>query len=220
MKRVIVFLSLLLISFSGKTQIQEISGAITAFNKFPLKNVMVVAKKSKNETITDDKGKFKIAVKKNDNLVIIASGFESYSYRVKSKDRSLKINLIYKDKKKNKDLALSAGYIEREDLEYGLENLATDNNVFSNFTDVYDAIKYVLPATTIITENGEKKIQIRGPKTINGSNAALTIVDGVIAEDISFIIPSDIIEIKQMSSVSTSLYGARGGNGVIVITTK
>ena len=164
MRSVIIIFSLLLLSFLVKSQGQEISGTITGFNKFPLKNVTVKAKKSKNETTTDDRGAFKIAVKKNDNLVIKANGFESYSYRVKSTDMSIKINLIYQDRQKNKEIALDAGYIEREDLEYGLENLATENNVFSNFTDVYDAIKYALPATTIIIENGVKKVQIRGAK--------------------------------------------------------
>ena len=220
MKRIIIFLSLVLISFLGKSQNQEISGIIYAFNKFPLKNVKVIAKKAKNEVTTDDRGTFKIEVKKNDILIIEAKSFESYRHRVNEKDRSLKINLIFEDKKKNRDIALNAGYIAENDLEYGLENLAAENNVFSNFIDVFDAIKYALPATTIIIENGQKKVQIRGPKTMTGSNAALTIIDGVIAEDISFIIPSNIVSIEQLSSASTSLYGARGGNGVIIITTK
>ncbi len=220
MKKFSLMLSLLLVSLLGKTQSREISGTISAFNKFPLNNVKVIAKKSKDEAITDVKGYFKIAVKKNDVLIIETKTFESYRHPVKGSVNSVKINLIYRDRQRNKEIATEAGYIKRDDLEFGIENLVAENNAFSNFTNVYDAIKYALPATTIITENGEKKIQIRGPKTILGSNAALTIVDGVIIEDISFIIPSDIISIKQLSSASTSLYGARGGNGVIVITTK
>lgn len=220
MKKITLFFSLLLFSFLGKTQSREISGTISAFNKFPLTNVKVIAKKSKNEVITDVNGTFKIAIKKNDVLIIDTKTFESYRHKVKGTDNSIKINLMYKDRQRNREIAYAEGYIDREDLEYGIENLAAENNIYSNLTDVYEAIKYALPATTIITENGEKKIQIRGPKTILGSNASLTIVDGVITEDISFIIPSDIISIKQLSSASTSLYGARGGNGVIVITTK
>lgn len=52
-----------------------------------------------------------------------------------------------------------------------------------------------------------------------GSNAALMVVDGVIVEDVSFISPQQIVSISKLPNSQASLYGARAGNGVILIET-
>lgn len=124
---------------------------------------------------------------------------EKYMYRLKENDESIKLNLIYQDCEKNRELAIGGGYILREDLEYGLENLASENNAFNNFIDIFDAVYYALPAVSIFVENGVRKIMIRGQKSIQGSNAALAVVDGVVVDDISFINPSEVISISQLS---------------------
>ena len=220
MKNSIIFCALFIISFSAKTQTREISGVVYAFNKFPLKNVNVSAKKSKMQVVTDDNGRFIINVKKNDNLTIEATAFDRYTCHIKEKDTNLRINLIYENNERYKEIAIDEGIISREDLEYGLEHLASDNNIYYNFTDVFDAIHYALPAANFIVENGTKKVMLRGPKTVAGSNAALFVVDGVIVDDISYVAPSEIVDIKQLSSSQAAIYGARGGGGVVVITTK
>ena len=221
MKSLIIFLSLLLISTIGYTQQREISGTILVFNKFPVKNLKVIAKKAKTEAITDNKGEFRLNVKNNDVLLIEAKTLERYMKRITVEDDSLSINLIYIDKKKNIDLAVDIGFIDREDLEYGLNNLAAENNIFTSFTNVFDAIEYAIPTASIITENGLKKVRIRGAKSTTGSNAALMVVNGFLADDISYIIPSSIVSIKQLSLTSAAaLYVTGSGNGVIAITTK
>jgi TonB-dependent Receptor Plug Domain len=220
MKSCLILSCLMLIFTHTWCQDREITGTIYAFNKYPLKNVKVVAKKAKSEARTNENGEFNISTKANDVLIVEAETFETYRYQLKPSDKSLRLNLIYKDKQKNKDIATSEGYISRENLEYGLQNLTEQNNAFSNFTDVFDAIKYALPATTIIMENGQRRIQIRGPQSLTGSNAALMVVNGVIVDDVSFIVPSQILSIKQLYGASAAIYGARGGKGVVSITTK
>ena len=86
-------------------------------------------------------------VKKNDILIIETKAFLNCRHKVKPKDGPLKKTLIYDHSGKNIAIVINAGYISREDLEYGLENLPEENNVFSNFTDIFQAIKYALPAT-------------------------------------------------------------------------
>ena len=218
MKKASIFLSLLLISYLGKTQNQEITGTIVAFNKYPLKNVIVKAKKAKTEAITDELGMFKINVKKNDVLTIKAVDFEDYVHRVKSADNSLTINLIYKVKKKYKKGSLVNAHIGEIELKYGLRHLADQNNRFSHYMDVYSAIQDAVPSAIVIFENGMKKFQLRGVKSLEGSNAALIVVNGIITDDISYINPDQILSIKQLSLSSAALYGYRAGNGVISIT--
>ena len=203
-----------------KAQTREISGTVVAFNTYPIKNVTVKSKKTKSEVLTDENGYFKIEVKKNDQLTIDAKTFERYLYRVKESDERLRINLIYIDNKRNSSITIENEYISREDLEYGLENLTSENNAFINFTDIFDAIKFALPTVDIINEGGQKKVLVRGYQSLVGSNGALTLVNGVVADDISYLNPAEVISIVQLTTAQAAIYGSRGGNGVIKITTK
>lgn len=216
----VLLLLVLMMSFHAKSQTRKIQGKVMAFNKFPLKNIVVKAKKTKEEVLTDENGMFSISVKKNDQLTFSAKAFEKYSYRVKEKDVTLQINLIYIDNRRNADLAIENKHLSREDLQYGVENLASENNMFRNFTDIFDAITYAIPTATIIIEGGTKKVLFRGNTSSLGTNGALMLLNGVIVEDISFLNPHEVVSIEQLSSSSAALYGSRAGNGVISIVTK
>jgi len=218
-QKLIIFIFLIL-PLLGFSQTRKISGTVLSFNKYPLKNITVNAKKAKAEVLTDEEGKFEIDVKKNDVIRINEPVFVEYSQKIKEEDQELKINLIFENNERNINRAEEAGYMTREDLEYGLEHLYMENNIFNNFVDVFDAIEYVLPEVTIINENGRRGVLIRGYKSMEGSNTALTVVNGVIVDDISYINPVNIISISRLSPAATALYGARGGNGVISIETR
>ena len=70
MKRLIFFLAVLCVANSLFAQENMVKGTVLAFNKYPLKNITVTAKKSKNQVLTNENGAFSIAVKKNDILII------------------------------------------------------------------------------------------------------------------------------------------------------
>ena len=213
----IIFLVTPILGFS---QTRKISGTVVGFDKFPLKNITITAKKAKTKAITDDKGYFEIEVRKNDLIRIRETVFVEYSKKISDDMKSLQINLIIKNDQKSIEKVVEEGYLSREDMEYGRKNLWHLNNEFRQFNDAYDAIKYALPESTIIIENGKKGVQFRGPKTIYGSNLALILVDGVIVDDVSFINPGDIISIMKLNSSAAALYGARAMNGVISINTR
>lgn len=217
---VLVYMTFLVIPIFSIGQTHNISGTVLAFNRYPVNNVTVKAKKAKTEVKTDENGQFEIDVRNNDVIQIRESVFVEYNEKVKEETESLKINLIFENKGNNVEKATTAGFLKREDLEYGLKNLFRDNSLYGTFVDVFEVIKYALPETNIIIENGRKTVQFRGPKSIHGSNAALILVDGVIAEEISFINPIEIISITKLSPNTAALYGARAANGVISITTK
>lgn len=218
MKEAGILLFLFLLSFIGRAQNQVIDGNIFAFNKYPLKNVVVKAKKSKEEVITDVLGMFSITVKKNDIIKITAVGFEDYSLKVKGKDNSLKVNLIYIVNHKYSKGYLFNDHIGETELKYGLNHLSSENNPYSHFIDIYAAIKDALPNATMIRENGYRRFQFRGSKSLTRSNAALFVVNGVKTDDISYIRPEQIKSIVQLSLTSTALYGPGAQNGVISIT--
>jgi TonB-dependent starch-binding outer membrane protein SusC len=215
-----LILILLMIPMTGFSQMHKISGTVVAFNKFPLKQVTVSAKKAKNEVKTNEMGQFEIEVRNNDVIQVRESGFVEYSRKVNYTDESMQINLIIKNDERNMEKVVRYGFIARDDLEYGMRNLWEWNNVFIQFSDAYDAIKYALPESKIIVENGQKGIQFRGPKSYTGSNAALILVNGVIVEDANFVTPSDIVNIRKLTTSQAALFGARAANGVISIETR
>jgi hypothetical protein len=220
MKKLATVFTLLIIANMVFSQQHEISGSVLVFNKYPVKNLKVSAKKAKTETVTDANGEFKLNVKDKDVLSIEGKTFEKYSKRIDASDTAFTINLIYIDKKKNKDLAISGGFIEREHLEYGLTYLMEENNPFLSFNNVFDAIIYAIPAATLIYENGQTKVQLRGNKSFNGSSAALVVLNGFLTDDISHVNPHSLVSIKVLSPTVATLYGEGSANGVIEIKTK
>ena len=220
MKYLTTLFVLLIIANMGFGQQREISGTVLVFNKYPVKNLKVSAKKAKTETVTDNNGEFKLNVLNKDVLTIEGKTFEKYVKRIVDTDKSLTINIIYIDKKKNKDIAITNGFIEQEHLEYGLKFLLDENNVFNQFTNVFDAIIYAIPTASLITEGGKQKMQVRGIKSIGGSSDALMVVNGFLTNDISYINPQDIVSIKLLRPTTALMYGDGSGNGVIEIKIK
>lgn len=216
----LIFLLFLSFPLISPAQTRKITGTIVAFKKFPLKNITVTAKKARTQTVTNEMGQFELEVKNKDIIQIKESAFEEYNRRISNSDQELEINLIVKTDEKDMNKAVKQGNISREDLIYGIQKLFYANNIFSQFNDVYQAIKYAVPECRIITENGQRGVQLRGPKTITGSNMALMIVNGVIVDNVDFVTPIDIVKIRRLTTPQAALFGARAANGVITIETR
>ena len=201
-------------------QEHKVSGTVVAFNKFPLSNISVKAKKAKTEAVTDDKGQFEIEIRKNDIIQIEEPEFVEYNKRISGRDKDVTINLIIRNNEKDMERVVEKGYIAKEDLDYGRERLWSYNNEFGQFTDIYEAIHYAIPEAMIVLEGDQRGVRFRGHRSFYGSNLALILVNGVITEDVSFIIPADVISITRLSSSQAAIYGSRGSNGVVEIKTR
>ena len=205
----------------GFTQTRKLTGSVVAFNKFPLNQISVKAKKAKTETTTDDRGRFEIEVKKNDQIRIEEPGFFEYRTKVSNSEKTVRINLIYLHSDENMEKVTQGAHISKTDLIYGLDHLARQNNVFGQFHDVFDAIKYAIPTATITIWDGRRGVEFREYTTPPDSSPfALMVVDGQITEDIGFLSPSNIIRIEKLENTVTEVHGVRADNGVIAITTQ
>ena len=171
------------------SQTRTIKGTVVAFNKYPLKKVTVKSKKSKQLTTTDEAGLFEIEVNaKKDALIFEAEGFKKYQKNLVSSDNVVTINMIFANSDKNLEAAVEYGYISREDLTYGINHLDHENSSFSQFTDIYEAIRNNVPGVNIIHEDGKRQFQVRGSKSLMASNAALIVVNGIVTSDIGFLL--------------------------------
>ena len=217
----LIFASLLIFSVAFQATAQDqVCGQISAFNKYPLKGVDVEAKKSKRSTKTDEEGKFCLPVNKNDKLTVKAEGFETSNRRVSADDKA-DVNLVYKSDQKSFARVVGLGYMDANDLNYAVDHLADENNNFSEYTNIFTLITSRFPGVTVGTDNnGNGTIIIRSVRSILNDPGALYVVNGLIVPAIAQINPADVATIDIVKDSGATIYGMKGANGAVVITTK
>ena len=224
MKTPVLIMLGLLMALPTFSQSRVVKGKITAFNQYPLANVEVVSKKGKSTAMTDSLGQFELVCAEKDVIMIKTKGFTPFSKRVSPKDNDVAANLVFKDSKKNREIATGSGYIKPDQLSYALAHLSDQNNDFCNYSDIFSLLRTNFPEVQQIggAGGGAQGVYVRGQKSMSSSaqNEAVYDVDGMIVSDISFVVPCEIASIKIMKSGGTAVYGTQAVNGVIIIKTK
>jgi len=215
------FLVIFLFSFMQNSYSQErtLTGFVTTFENIEVVNAQVKVLSSKVKVFTDTIGKFEVTCLVNDKIKISAKGFNSQKFRINEQTKEARINLKFKAGEKNVDIAVGYGHIKEKDKSYSMSNIRSSDKIkFSNYTNMIDVI--VDSSPSIINSGGE--IIIRGATSLNGSNAALIIIDGIYvnSSQLSMLPPTDVKSVDILDGGSAAIYGSRGANGVIIITTK
>jgi hypothetical protein len=222
MKKILILFSIVFLTTALSGQTKVVKGALTVFNRYPVANLEVKAKKAKTNAVTDAQGRFELVCNEKDNIVIQGKVFQSVSKRVGPNDNFMEENLIFKDSHKNRELATSLGYISQEDLAYAVKNLMHENNDYCNYPDIWSLIRNKFSTVQIRqTNSGETGVYFnRGMRSITGDNNAIYHLDGIKVYDISSVNPCEIAEITMISSGTAAKYGQGAANGVVVIRTK
>jgi len=201
-------------------QTRVVHGVLTAYNKYPVANIEVVAKKSKSSTMSDSLGNFSIVCEEKDQIKIKAETFKTVSRKINKHTDSLLINLVFMDSKKNRDLAAEYGFMKKKDLTFASEHMQQENNEYCNFANVYELLKGRFPGVTVDGTSGSYRVFIRGAQSINSSSEVLFVLDGSSGANIDGLNPCNIKSISVIKDGMAAMYGTRGSNGVIVIETK
>jgi TonB-dependent SusC/RagA subfamily outer membrane receptor len=215
MKQTLVFIAMILFSVSLTAQNKVVHGKLTVFNRYPLMNVEVSAKKSKATITTDSLGQFDIVCFENDVIKISPKTFQPVNRKVNAKTDTLNINLMFIDSKANREKAVGYGYINERDLLYAVDHLESENNEVCSYSNINDLIQGKLSGVTISGGN----IYIRGGNnSFSGQSQALCVVDGTPTSNIEWISPCQVKSIDILKGSDAAIYGTRGGNGVVMIT--
>ncbi len=193
-----------------------ITGRVTTFGVIPLNNVEIIASKSGKKTVTDSMGFFSISCEEKDMIKAYASGFDSK--RLKVRDTvSLHFDLVYSNTEHSMADATGNGHISRKELEEAIKKYPLKGEKdYSRYNNIYDLIK-----TEIFNVNvSGTSITTTKPSSMSLSQEVLCVVNGIIYDDISFIVPADVRSVKFLDGPGSARYGVRGGNGVIEITLK
>ncbi len=207
-----------LVPFSMNAQKRVVHGKIIAFNKIPIEKAEIKVKKTKTTVLSDSLGLFTIECQVKDRLSIKAAGFKTKWVKVKNQADSLIVNLKFGGSEKDIEEATGNGHIEKKKLIYAIDYL--DAELFSDYgyTDVIEMIGGKFPGLRIVNN----EIIIRGRSSFSGSNAALIVIDGMITDmnNLKSLPVTDVKSIKILKGGQAAIYGSRGSNGVVMITTK
>lgn len=120
----------------------------------------------------------------------------------------------------NDEVNIGYGSTKKDKLTTSVSQLDIDQKQIGGYSNIYDYMRGKVPGVTVMGSGANAKILIRGISSINSSTDPLILVDGSPMTDISMINPSDIKSVSVLKDASSSIYGSRGANGVILITTK
>ena len=117
----------------------------------------------------------------------------------------------------DEDVNVGYGTVKKRDLSHPVSSLQVKGDEIRTYRDMYEYLEGRVAGVMVTTG---KRIIIRGVNTVNGSSDPLIIVDGAECQDLSTINPNDVKSVDILKDSAASIYGVRGANGVIVITTK
>ena len=115
-------------------------------------------------------------------------------------------------------IQIGYGSTTRQDLGFAVNKVDVDETTIRSYDSIAEYIRSRVPGVEV---NPNGSVQIRGQQMLTGPAEALIVVDGVICENINTVNPNQIHSVQVLKDGgSTAIYGNRGGNGVVLITTK
>jgi len=210
---------------AGTPPDQEITGRVTNAKGEPLPGATVQVKGTNRGVITNENGEYKISVPGENVILIVSSiGYNKTEIPVAGK-RELPVTL--QSSASNMNEMVVVGYGEQK--RGALTNAITTVSAAQFKDQPVNRLDQVLQGRTAGVQvtnaagspGGSVRIRIRGANSINGDNGPLYVVDGFIGAEFFAINPDDIESIQVLKDASaTAIFGSRGSNGVIIITTK
>lgn len=204
----------------------EITGIVLADDGQPLAGGVVLVAGTSNGTVTDANGRYSIKAASNDLLVFSALGFAEVRENVAGRNR-IDITMKSEMTQLNDAVVIGYGTQTKSDLTGAVGVVSAEEINSPALASVDQALQGRVSGVDIVSGGGEpgaeSTIRIRGTRSITAGNDPLIVVDGVMnaVESFSDVNPDDIKNITVLKDASsTAIYGARGANGVILITTK
>ena len=198
----------------------------------PLPGVSVVVKGTSRGTTTDADGNYRINVDNNATLVFSFVGFEKQEVIVGNRN-TVNVKLAAGDKTLSEIVVVGYGTQNRRELTASIASINTQTIKDQPVTNVVEGLTGRLPGVLIQQNTGAPgnapSIKVRGLGSISAGNGPLVVIDGqpvnsgglTNAGGLNQLNPNDIEKIDILKDASaTAIYGSRGANGVVVVTTK
>lgn len=219
----LVFLFSCLMGFVPVFAQQVVTGNVVDQNNEPVAGVNIVKSGTTIGAMTDVNGNFSIQAKNGDLLIASSVGFVTQQVKVNGP----RLNIVIREDTELLDEVVVVGYgtMKKRDVTGSVNSISGKTIAATGQNSTLNALRGQQAGVSVTQASGKLgagfHIEIRGMNSINKSSAPLCVVDGVVGGDINAINPADIEKIDVLKDVSAAaIYGSRGANGVIIVTTK
>ncbi len=221
----ILYLILLLGSGSAWSQALEISGTVSGPDGTPLLGATVLQQGTSNGTVTDFDGKYRLTVQ-NANPVLVYSytGYTTLEEAVAGRGQ-IDIELAEDAQTLDQVVVIGYGSQKRSDITGAVSSVSSEELEKAVFNNVDQLLQGRSPGVLVTSGDGspgsQATIRIRGNNSLSADNGPLYVVDGIPIQGSPTFNPQDVENLEVLKDASaTAIYGSRGANGVILVTTK
>lgn len=202
---------------------QTITGQVTDENGDGLPGATIQEKGTTNGTITDVNGDFSLNVTQDGVLTVSFVGYRTQEIPVNERT-IIHVEMALDAEQLQEIVVIGYGTKKKNDLTGAVGSVASEEIQRRGTSNALEAIQGQLPGVSISRSSGRANvgydIVIRGQNSIS-AGSPLYVVDGLIVDNIDFLNPNDIEQLDILKDASsTAIYGSRGSNGVVIITTK
>lgn len=202
----------------------SVTGVVVDKTGLPVIGAGVVQQGTTNGTSTDFDGNFELVVPDNSVIEVSALGYKTITLTVV---KGMKYDIVLEEDVNLLDEIVVIGYgtVRKSDVTGSLTQVGSESFESQKVTRVDQALQGraagVQVSNTVGAPGGEVRIRIRGANSVLGDNSPLFVVDGFVGADFNSVNPNDIESMEVLKDASsTAIYGSRGANGVVLITTK
>jgi len=229
MKKVLLALSFLVVFGLGHVlaQTQTVTGTVTGSEDGePIPGVSVFVKDTNVGTVTQPNGTYSLDVPEDAETIVFSFvGMQTQEVPFEGQS-NIDVALVSESFAMDEVVVVAYGTTTRQSFTGTASEVNSEKIESKNVSNISNALSGEVSGVQVINNNGQPgstaDIRIRGIGSINGSRDPLYIVDGTpLQGDLNSVAPSDIESITVLKDASaTAIYGSRGANGVVIITTK
>lgn len=226
MRKLFLVICAALCAVSLYAQGTKVQGTVTSKEDgLPLVGVTVMIKGTFTGTSTDANGSYSIALPKGGGILTFSYiGYKDQDRTVSQSTTTLDVVLESDAMMLDEVVAIGYGVMRKSDLTGAVASVSAEQLQKTPAAGLDQALQGRAAGVTVNSSTGQPgaaaEVRIRGIGTVNDSSP-IYVVDGVITNDISFLNPNDIASTEILKDASsTAIYGSRGANGVIIVTTK
>ena len=204
---------------------RTVSGTVKGADGEPLSGINITVKGTNTVATSDANGKFTISVPGDKSvLVFSAIGYGTKEQTVGNSE-TMHITLATETSNLNDVVVVGYGTKKKSDLTGAIASVSNETLVRGGNNNSMGAMQGAVSGVNIVRTNnkpgGSYSIDMRGLSSISSSNTPLIVVDGIQVTNMDMINPNDIEKIDILKDASaTAIYGSRGANGVVIVTTK
>ncbi len=218
-------LLLCLHTLAASAQERTIKGTVVDENSEPAIGATIIIKGTQSMGITGMDGQFSLSVPANGKVMEVSYvGYQTEVIPLTGKD-TYHVKLKVADLTLDEVVVIGYGTAKKGNVTGAIANLKGEAIADRNNENALSSLQGQLAGVEITNSSGapggELEVHIRGAASINASDAPLYVIDGIPVDDLNSLNPDDIESIDVLKDASSSaIYGSRGANGVILVTTK